>query len=77
MMLYSPVKNTVVVNDRWGAGDHCTHGGFFTCSDRFNPGKIRSVIVSHIAACIYIYISSCGNSKRCYFQTKMSENNSV
>ena len=34
----SPVKDTVVVNDRWGAGDHCKHGGFFSCNDRFNPG---------------------------------------
>ncbi|XP_065909205.1 alpha-L-fucosidase-like isoform X2 [Dysidea avara] len=36
----SPVKDTVVVNDRWGSGDHCTHGGYFTCHDRFNPGKL-------------------------------------
>jgi len=37
---HSPVKDTVVVNDRWGAKDHCTHGGFFSCMDRFNPGKM-------------------------------------
>ncbi|XP_065906797.1 alpha-L-fucosidase-like [Dysidea avara] len=36
----SPVKDYVVVNDRWGKGDHCTHGGYFTCHDRFNPGKL-------------------------------------
>ena len=35
----SPVKDTVVVNDRWGAGDMCHHGGVFTCADRYNPGK--------------------------------------
>ena len=35
----SPVKDTVVVNDRWGAGDRCHHGGVFTCADRYNPGK--------------------------------------
>ena len=29
----SPVKDTVVVNDRWGQGDLCTHGDFFTCHD--------------------------------------------
>lgn len=35
----SPVKNTVVVNDRWGSGDIiCHHGDFYTCADRFNPG---------------------------------------
>ena len=37
--LSSPVKDTVVVNDRWGAGDMCHHGGVFTCADRYNPGK--------------------------------------
>ena len=35
----SPVKNTVVVNDRWGAGDMCHHGGVYTCADRYNPGQ--------------------------------------
>jgi alpha-L-fucosidase len=36
----SPVKDTVVVNDRWGAGIPCHHGGFYTCSDRYNPGHL-------------------------------------
>ncbi|KAL7018393.1 hypothetical protein ACKWTF_010734 [Chironomus riparius] len=36
----SPVKNTVVTNDRWGSGMPCKHGGFYTCTDRFNPGKL-------------------------------------
>jgi alpha-L-fucosidase len=36
----SPVKDTVVVNDRWGSGDICKHGGFYTCSDRYNPGYL-------------------------------------
>ena len=56
----SPVKDSVVVNDRlvlmvalhglliyilssltsrWGKGCSCTHGGFFTCRDRYNPRK--------------------------------------
>jgi len=34
----SPVKDTVVVNDRWGAGDRCHHGDFYTCTDKFDPG---------------------------------------
>lgn len=35
----SPVKDEVVVNDRWGSGDIiCHHGDFYTCSDRYNPG---------------------------------------
>ncbi|KAF2884223.1 hypothetical protein ILUMI_21958 [Ignelater luminosus] len=38
----SPVKNTVVVNDRWGSGDIiCHHGDFYTCADRFNPGVLQ------------------------------------
>ncbi|XP_060046753.1 plasma alpha-L-fucosidase [Erinaceus europaeus] len=36
----SPVRDTVVTNDRWGAGTICTHGGYFTCRDRYNPGRL-------------------------------------
>lgn len=35
----SPVKDTVVVNDRWGINVTCRHGDFYTCTDRFNPRK--------------------------------------
>lgn len=35
----SPVKDTVVTNDRWGSDTTCKHGGYLTCEDRFNPGK--------------------------------------
>eukprot|EP01121_Diplochlamys_sp_Union-15-3_P021986 TRINITY_DN921_c0_g1_i1.p1 TRINITY_DN921_c0_g1~~TRINITY_DN921_c0_g1_i1.p1 ORF type:complete len:451 (-),score=63.65 TRINITY_DN921_c0_g1_i1:35-1387(-) len=38
----SPVKDTVVVNDRWGIGDACHHGGYYTCNDRYNPGKLQN-----------------------------------
>ncbi|KAG0717008.1 Alpha-L-fucosidase [Chionoecetes opilio] len=34
----SPVNQTVVVNDRWGAGIPCHHGSFYTCQDNYNPG---------------------------------------
>jgi len=37
----SPVRDTVVTNDRWGNGDDCTHGGYYTCSDRYNPGTLQ------------------------------------
>ncbi|XP_046582110.1 alpha-L-fucosidase-like [Haliotis rubra] len=37
----SPVKEKVVTNDRWGYGDHCEHGGFLTCHDRYNPGVLQ------------------------------------
>nr|CAD7263367.1 unnamed protein product [Timema shepardi] len=33
----SPVKDTVVVNDRWGKGLKCKHGDFYTCRDHYNP----------------------------------------
>eukprot|EP01006_Ploeotia_vitrea_P053228 TRINITY_DN67768_c10_g4_i1.p1 TRINITY_DN67768_c10_g4~~TRINITY_DN67768_c10_g4_i1.p1 ORF type:complete len:462 (+),score=13.01 TRINITY_DN67768_c10_g4_i1:22-1407(+) len=36
----SPVKQKVVVNDRWGKGDTCHNGGYWTCMDRYNPGKV-------------------------------------
>jgi len=36
----SPVKDTIVVNDRWGSGTACKHGGFYNCQDKYNPGKI-------------------------------------
>ena len=39
----SPVKETIVTNDRWGIGTLCEHGDFYTCSDRYNPG----VLVPH------------------------------
>ncbi|XP_055350488.1 alpha-L-fucosidase-like [Paramacrobiotus metropolitanus] len=37
----SPVKDTVVTNDRWGSGITCHHGGFLTCSDKYNPGTLQ------------------------------------
>jgi len=36
----SPVKDSVVVNDRWGSDAECKHGGYYTCNDRYNPGKL-------------------------------------
>lgn len=36
----SPVKDTVVVNDRWGIGSTCQHGDYYTCHDRYNPGHL-------------------------------------
>lgn len=37
----SPVKDYVVVNDRWGNDTECHHGGFWDCSDKYNPGKLQ------------------------------------
>jgi len=36
----SPVKDTIVTNDRWGAGTWGVHGGFFNHHDRYNPGEL-------------------------------------
>ena len=38
--LCSPVKDTVVVNDRWGQG-RCLNFGVCTGNDRYNPGKLK------------------------------------
>ncbi|XP_013393623.1 alpha-L-fucosidase [Lingula anatina] len=39
----SPVKDYVVTNDRWGNnGIMCHHGGYYTCADRYNPGKLQN-----------------------------------
>lgn len=38
----SPVKDEIVVNDRWGIGISCHHGDFYNCEDRYNPGKFKS-----------------------------------
>jgi len=38
----SPVKDSVVVNDRWGSGDACHHGGYWTCNDRYNPHQLQN-----------------------------------
>ncbi|XP_045062803.1 tissue alpha-L-fucosidase isoform X3 [Coregonus clupeaformis] len=36
----SPIKDFVVVNDRWGNGCYCKHGGYYNCADRFTPGSL-------------------------------------
>jgi alpha-L-fucosidase len=37
----SPVKSTVVTNDRWGKGVGCKYGDFLSCSDKYNPKIIQ------------------------------------
>ncbi|XP_067936938.1 alpha-L-fucosidase-like [Watersipora subatra] len=37
----SPVKDTIIVNDRWADGTACQHGGYFTCKDRYNPKVLQ------------------------------------
>ncbi|XP_028369746.1 tissue alpha-L-fucosidase [Phyllostomus discolor] len=36
----SPVKDEVVVNDRWGFNCSCRHGGYYNCADKFQPSSL-------------------------------------
>jgi alpha-L-fucosidase len=36
----SPVKSTVVTNDRW-VGTRCKYGDFLSCDDRYNPKTLQ------------------------------------
>ncbi|KAM8796157.1 tissue alpha-L-fucosidase [Eudromia elegans] len=36
----SPVKDTVVVNDRWCNNCSCHHGGYYNCADKYKPGAL-------------------------------------
>ncbi|KAH9370903.1 hypothetical protein HPB48_019732 [Haemaphysalis longicornis] len=38
----SPVRESVVVNDRWGKNTSCRHGDVYACRDHYNPGKLVS-----------------------------------
>lgn len=40
LFYHSPVRDTVVTNDRWGYGTICKHGGYYTCADRYQPGHL-------------------------------------
>lgn len=33
-------QDTVVTNDRWGAGCACKHGGYYNCEDKYTPGQL-------------------------------------
>ena len=37
----SPVKETVVTNDRWGSNTMCKHGDYYTCGYKFNAGVLQ------------------------------------
>lgn len=40
----SPMKDTIVVNDRWGKDARSKHGDFFNGNDRLNPSKYNFII---------------------------------
>jgi alpha-L-fucosidase len=57
------VKDTIVTNDRWGSnGVMCHHGDFYTCDDRYNPGKLQNhkwenCMTSKCIYAIYKYVN--------------------
>lgn len=44
--IYSPVRDNILVNDRWGAGTACKHGDVRNCQDKFSPGLLTHSKVS-------------------------------
>lgn len=38
----SPVKDTVLVNDRWSFTTSCKHGDFWNCQDRYHPSSVQN-----------------------------------
>ena len=36
------MKDTVLVNDRWGTNCSCAHGSYYTCDDRYVPGSLMN-----------------------------------
>lgn len=43
----SPVKDTVVVNDRWGEDTYGKHGDFYNFADRYNPGNNKTQLIAN------------------------------
>lgn len=37
----SPVKDEIVVNDKWGKGTDCRHGSFYNCKSAYNRSKFQ------------------------------------
>ena len=42
------MKDKIVTNDRWGEGIACHHGGYYTCTDRYDPGKFCDILVFYL-----------------------------
>lgn len=55
----SPVRDTIVTNDRWGQDMLCKHGDFYTCADRYNPGlyTIYQRIAVNVNVVFFIFFS--------------------
>ena len=41
----SPVRDSILVNDRWGIGVPCHHGDVRNCHDMFDPCKLGKLII--------------------------------
>ncbi|KAI3388037.1 hypothetical protein SNEBB_002508, partial [Seison nebaliae] len=66
----SPMKENVMVNDRWGTDALCHHGDFFTCHDRYNPGKLLNHKWEN---CFTLDARSWGYRRRLNIQDVLSE----
>uniref|UniRef100_A0A915HQG0 Putative alpha-L-fucosidase n=1 Tax=Romanomermis culicivorax TaxID=13658 RepID=A0A915HQG0_ROMCU len=67
---HSPVRDTVVVNDRWGFGVACKHGGYFTCDDRYSPDKLQSRKWEN---CMTVQASSWGFDRTAHLNQYLTE----
>jgi len=60
--VFSPVKDTVVTNDRWGTGTECHHGGYFTCRDNYDPGTeftVQCAVYAFIFRLTLVHLRVC------------------
>ena len=55
LVSYSPVRETVIVNDRWGNDSRYHHGGVMTDPDHFNPSKSSSYKIFTITFPSFLY----------------------
>ena len=73
--LHSPVKDTVVVNDRWGVGCMCHHGGTYTCADRFNPGTMYHLTSAVTSIVFFLHIAISFRITCVFFSKKVMKKN--
>ena len=53
-ILYSPVRDNILVNDRWGNETRCKHGDIKDCADKFDPGIENILKFYQIFFCVCV-----------------------